>query len=113
MIATCLVCNRSIKYDDDCVQCDSCRADFHYSSVKERNCSSLSTTEYRATVLFFCDECREAFKRAPVLVRSIEMMQNKISILEAEITELKRQKMIQWLRKSLKKFRIVNTENAI
>lgn len=96
----CKVCNLAISKsnikDKEVISCDSCRAYFHFSSVKEKNCSNISSTEQRALILqsrsiiFFCDDCRDAFKSIPLLVRQIDSLKNDVESLKLEVADLKK-----------------------
>ncbi|KAG5876232.1 hypothetical protein JTB14_000876 [Gonioctena quinquepunctata] len=88
----CEVCKLDIDPDSaDVVCCDSCRAYFHFSSDKRKNCSFVSSTERRAlalqncSLIFFCKTCREAFKNVP----KFDSLKSEIANLEDEIAELR------------------------
>ncbi|KAG5863659.1 hypothetical protein JTB14_036598 [Gonioctena quinquepunctata] len=96
----CKGCEKSVNDNEERVMCDSCKDVFH--STKEKNCSGMTTTEYRAVMLqkrstlFFCFECKEAFKNVPMLLRQIMESKNQVEDLKKEVEDMKSEiKMIK------------------
>lgn len=92
---TCPVCLTELGADDrQTVACDSCRSRTH---IQEK-CSGLSTSESRAVVLqkrtlmYFCPDCREAFKSVPMMVRKMVKMEEDIQALQQKVLTLEREK---------------------
>ncbi|CAG9822842.1 unnamed protein product [Phaedon cochleariae] len=95
----CKVCKLKIRDMKEAVCCDSCRDYMHTGPVKEKNCSGLSTTELRAMVLqnrniiFFCNDCRDAFRSVPLLIRQITEIKNDVKTLKNDVEILKNDKI--------------------
>lgn len=91
MPSQCIKCNINISSVEKCIQCDSCRVFLHLTE----QCSGLSGREIQAvsiqkrTVLFFCDECKNAIKRVPHLLLKIENLENEVKKLKDEVDTLK------------------------
>ncbi|KAJ8982416.1 hypothetical protein NQ317_017218 [Molorchus minor] len=89
----CGTCKLKISDDDKFISCDSCRVMLHL----QEKCCTLSSTEIRAvvmqkrTLLFFCDECRTAFKNVPMLIRKIKDLDSEVDRLKHEVELLKNQ----------------------
>lgn len=95
--STCSACKLDLGGDDkQIVACDSCRSRFHLAE----KCSGLSTSEARAVILqkrnlmHFCQDCREAFKGVPVMVRKIVQMEQEIQTLKHKIETLEKEKSV-------------------
>lgn len=91
----CSACLLDLGADDkQTVACDSCRSRTH---IAER-CSGLSTSESRAVVLqkrtlmHFCNDCRDAFKSVPIMVRKMVKMEEEIKSLQERVLSLERGK---------------------
>nr|XP_023018000.1 stress response protein NST1-like [Leptinotarsa decemlineata] len=86
----CNTCNLEMTPGEG-VCCDSCQVTTHSTL----NCSGISTSEVRAIVLqkrsllYFCEECREAFKSVPKLLREIRDMRKEMNTLKQEVEDLK------------------------
>lgn len=58
-------------------------------------CTGLASSELRAvilqkrTLMFFCKDCRHAFKSAPALMRQIEALKSEVIALKQEIEDIK------------------------
>lgn len=92
---SCVTCKLNIKdKDEKIIGCDSCNVTMHLNE----KCTGLSPSELRAIViqkrviLFFCEDCRGAFKRVPVLIKKLDEMQHIIESLQKEVQQLKDQK---------------------
>lgn len=92
----CGTCKLSVNIDkEEHLLCDSCRSYFHFHGDKEKNCSGVSPTELRAVglknrmTLFFCNDCRDAFKRVPMVIKRIDDLNNQIASLNTEVIKLK------------------------
>lgn len=89
----CGKCKIKITNDDKFIPCDSCHVLFHL----QEKCCSMSSSETRAAVLqkrillFFCEECRSAFKKVPLLIRKIDELKSEVENLKKEVAELKTQ----------------------
>ncbi|KAJ8948782.1 hypothetical protein NQ318_022913 [Aromia moschata] len=83
-----------IQEEEESLYCDSCQVVTHANF----KCSGVSTTEVRAitlqkrNLLYFCQDCRDAFKTVPKFIREMKNMQNEIDDLKEQIKELKQKK---------------------
>ncbi|KAG5881417.1 hypothetical protein JTB14_004512 [Gonioctena quinquepunctata] len=81
---------------DKLVKCDSCRTIFHANE----NCTNLAASELRAVILqsrsliFFCNECRMAFKKVPLLIRQMEDIKNDVTELKEYVKALKNENKV-------------------
>lgn len=91
----CGKCKLSISGEEKGIVCDSCRVQLHI----QKKCSGLSPTESRAVVIqdrymiYFCEECKTAFKKVPLLIRKIDDLNAEIETLKTEVDKLKTQNM--------------------
>lgn len=89
----CGKCKIKINTEDKFIACDSCHIPFHL----QEKCCNMSSSETRAAVLqkrillFFCDDCRSAFKNVPMLIRKIEVLNSEVEKLKKAVSELKSQ----------------------
>lgn len=90
----CGTCKTSFNDKDKLVTCDSCHATFHSTD----GCTNLAPSEYRAVIIqnrsliFFCKDCRVAFKKIPLLLRQIEELRSEVRELKDEVNILKNEK---------------------
>lgn len=91
MPALCEKCKQVVNSHDKQVVCDCCRVVFHLTE----DCTGMSTSEQRAIVLqkrcllYFCGECRDAFKATPLIMRKVQELQEEVKILKQELQALK------------------------
>lgn len=89
----CGKCKSKISADEKFISCDSCRILLH---LREK-CCGMSPSEIKAVViqkrvlLFFCDECRLAFKNVPMLIRKINDLSVEVEKLKKVVSELETQ----------------------
>lgn len=89
----CGKCCSKVSDEEKSISCDSCHIPFHLRD----KCSNLSPSEIKAVViqkcvlLFFCDQCRTAFKNVPMLIRKIDNLNTEVEKLKKEVDELKTQ----------------------
>lgn len=76
---------------DKFIACDSC----HVLTHPSEGCTGLGASELRAvviqkrTLVYFCEECRQAFKSVPKLLRQIDNLRSEVNSLKDEILKLK------------------------
>lgn len=91
MPAVCEKCKQVVSPQDKQVNCDCCRVIFHLTE----DCAGMSTSEQRAIVLqkrcllYFCGECRDAFKAAPLVIRRVKELQEEVNTLKQELQALR------------------------
>lgn len=86
MPTICSTCSTDVD-ENKSVSCDSCMLRFHSSE----KCLGLAASEVRAVILksrsliFFCVECREAFKKIPNLVREVGELKKELRSTNKEL----------------------------
>ncbi|KAG5871336.1 hypothetical protein JTB14_018590 [Gonioctena quinquepunctata] len=91
----CESCKNNVSDKDKLVKCDSCRTIFHASE----NCTNLAESELRVilqsrSLVFFCNECRMAFKKVPLLIRQMEDIKNDVTELKEDVKALKNENKV-------------------
>lgn len=89
MTSKCETCGDPL--GDKFIVCDSC----HISMHPTEGCTGLGASELRAvviqkrTLVYFCEDCRKAFKSVPNLLRQIDSLRSEVNSLKDEVRRLK------------------------
>lgn len=85
---TCFQCNKNIKEESKCVECDGCKQRFHYECT-ELTASELKVLDLKTkrTLKFFCDVCQDGLRLIPVLKKRLDEIDQKLADLEKHKSE--------------------------